>query len=326
MYVIVADTLAGGLGAAAHEHKRALESVGLTVTLVADGITPQVPATPPAISDLVGCVRYSWSLSRYLRSRPDVSRLYVHGVRSAALARLCTSTKEIRIFAHGYGLRPESKRGVRWLHRSALAMMPNFFSACYAVMPGFPGNWQFVPILSPSLRNHQQGVLRQRDPVRRRIVLWLGRLDRPKRPEDFIDLAAEFSISADFVVAGDGPLQLELTSRAKSLGADVIFLGSVAEPMELMEAADVLVLSSASEGVPFVIQEAMAASVPVIATDLPGTRWLLNGCGFTCKSQHEMRDTLGRWLTDAETYEAQVVSTRNRWLEIQRMMTSWPEL
>lgn len=75
-------------------------------------------------------------------------------------------------------------------------------------------------------------------------------------------------------VVGAGPEERALTDMAKSLGLTerVTFTGRV-EPGEvpaLLAEADVFVLASHSEGRPNVILEAMAAGLPVIASDIPG--------------------------------------------------------
>lgn len=78
------------------------------------------------------------------------------------------------------------------------------------------------------------------------------------------------------VVVGDGPKRRELGALADSLGVAerVIFSGhlSAAEVRHCLRQADAFVLNSTYEGLPHVVLEAMAAGVPVIATDAGGTR------------------------------------------------------
>ena len=77
------------------------------------------------------------------------------------------------------------------------------------------------------------------------------------------------------VIAGDGVLRAELEATAASCGvaARVVFLGDVPHhevPAHLAQ-ADAFILNSTYEGLPHVILEAMAAGLPVIATDAGGT-------------------------------------------------------
>jgi glycosyltransferase involved in cell wall biosynthesis len=77
------------------------------------------------------------------------------------------------------------------------------------------------------------------------------------------------------VVAGGGDLRAELEELARTTGVAerVVFLGDVphAEVRGTLQQADAFVLNSSYEGLPHVVLEAMAAGVPVIATDAGGT-------------------------------------------------------
>jgi len=75
-----------------------------------------------------------------------------------------------------------------------------------------------------------------------------------------------------FVVAGEGPLRAELTARAQSagLGRRMTFVGHREDIPGLLAALDLFVLPSLWEGLPYALLEAMAAGVPVVATEIPG--------------------------------------------------------
>ena len=79
------------------------------------------------------------------------------------------------------------------------------------------------------------------------------------------------------MIAGAGPQRTDLEMLATRLGvrSNVRFLGLRDDIPELMAAADALVLSSAWEGSPNVVLEAMAAALPVVATDVGGVRELV---------------------------------------------------
>ena len=79
-----------------------------------------------------------------------------------------------------------------------------------------------------------------------------------------------------FVVVGDGPLRAELTEQARALGLDgrLTFTGLRHDAPAFAARADLVVVSSDSEGLPLVVLEALAAGTPVISTPVEGVREL----------------------------------------------------
>ena len=79
---------------------------------------------------------------------------------------------------------------------------------------------------------------------------------------------------AAFILAGEGRLSEELRAYAASLGLseDVFFVGRCGRVGDLLSVSDVCVLSSKAEGFSNSILEYMAASRPVVATDVGGAR------------------------------------------------------
>jgi len=83
-----------------------------------------------------------------------------------------------------------------------------------------------------------------------------------------------------WIVVGDGPLRSAFDARlaaGPALRQVVHCAGLVEDPAPWLAAMDFLVLPSRWEGTPLTVMEAMAAGLPVIASDLPGTRWALEG-------------------------------------------------
>jgi glycosyltransferase involved in cell wall biosynthesis len=104
-------------------------------------------------------------------------------------------------------------------------------------------------------------------------LLYIGRLAREKGLYETLEaltVARARGIAACLIVAGSGPEQAGLRKRAAELELDgvVSFVGPVfgERKMELLRAADALVLASYSEGLPYALLECMAAGVAVIAT------------------------------------------------------------
>ncbi|MFG2824705.1 glycosyltransferase [Kitasatospora sp. NPDC048365] len=94
------------------------------------------------------------------------------------------------------------------------------------------------------------------------LVAWVGALSAEKRP-DLALAALERLPGVTLALAGEGPLRaaLEPAERAH-------FLGRLTDPAPLYRAADALLLTSDSEGVPGVLIEAALAGLPAVATDV----------------------------------------------------------
>lgn len=78
----------------------------------------------------------------------------------------------------------------------------------------------------------------------------------------------EAGVDVALVIAGEGPERERLTSLIDELGCGdrVRLLGHLADPRIVYRAIDAYALSSLREGLPNVVLEAMASSVPVVAT------------------------------------------------------------
>ncbi len=80
-----------------------------------------------------------------------------------------------------------------------------------------------------------------------------------------------------FVLVGDGPLRKEMTEQVRGTGLEgrVLLLGERTDVSELLAGSDLFVLPSLWEGMSLALLEAMASGLPVIATDVSGTRQVI---------------------------------------------------
>ena len=92
---------------------------------------------------------------------------------------------------------------------------------------------------------------------------------RPAKALDVL-IDAMRMVDAKLVLAGEGPLEAELRTRAQ--GLDVTFLPYEAPPARYLQGFDVYVLSSRWEAFPIGPLEAMACGVPQVVTAVGGTR------------------------------------------------------
>lgn len=104
------------------------------------------------------------------------------------------------------------------------------------------------------------------------LVVTVARLE-PQKGLPYLVEAAAGVPDTTFAVAGEGPERTSLERRIADLGLArrVRLLGHRDDVPALVAAADLFVLPSLNEGLPLSVMEAMAAGIPVIATDAGGT-------------------------------------------------------
>lgn len=117
-------------------------------------------------------------------------------------------------------------------------------------------------------------------PRRAWIVGLVGRLWRQKRVKDAIwatDLLKVIRDDVHLLILGDGPhrARLEKFRDQVRIRDKVHFLGHRNDVADLLPHFDALLSTSGYEGQSNAILEAMAAGVPVVASDIPGTRDLV---------------------------------------------------
>jgi glycosyltransferase involved in cell wall biosynthesis len=121
----------------------------------------------------------------------------------------------------------------------------------------------------------------ERDVTRRRLGVpedaFVALLAAALRPEKAVDVFLRGVAAANArdprirgLVAGAGPEEPRLAALIAKLDGAVRLLGDRADVPELIGAADVVCLSSAYEGLPMVLLEAMALARPIVATAVGG--------------------------------------------------------
>ena len=117
-------------------------------------------------------------------------------------------------------------------------------------------------------------------PAGAKVVGYVGRFARQKRLTDLIwamQLLRQLTDNVYFLLVGDGPERGRLERMAKHMGCDhlVRFAGHRENASSIMRLMDVFWLASDFEGMSNSILEAMAAGVPVVASDIPPNRELV---------------------------------------------------
>ena len=112
-------------------------------------------------------------------------------------------------------------------------------------------------------------------------LVFVGRYDVQKDHETLLRALVAVQ-RAHLLLVGDGPLRLPLEQLAHSLGVKdrVSFLGIRKDVAEILKASDIYVHSTHSDGFGIAACEAMAAGLPVVASDVPGLAQVVGGAGI----------------------------------------------
>jgi glycosyltransferase involved in cell wall biosynthesis len=125
----------------------------------------------------------------------------------------------------------------------------------------------------PAIAARVPGPLPAISAAGRPVVLAAGRLAPQKAFDVLLKAAAAWRDLYPvplLMIAGEGPLAGDLRAQAGELGVDAVFLGHRDDVPALLAAAAVFVLPSRWEGQPLVLQEALRAGAPVVATRVGG--------------------------------------------------------
>jgi glycosyltransferase involved in cell wall biosynthesis len=115
-------------------------------------------------------------------------------------------------------------------------------------------------------------------------ILWPGRLVAQKDPLLSIEVIRQVydrGIPATLHVVGEGDLKDEVARRADELGIGHLIRWHLAshEMPRWYRSCDLVLMTSTFEGVPYVIYEALAMGIPVVAPALPGNVELMSDGG-----------------------------------------------
>lgn len=237
-----------------------------------------------------------WRLIR--RTKPDVVQTWM--VHSDLLGGLASRLAGVRSVVWGvrttdYSVESRSTQWVRWVCArlsgvvpvrivcAAQASLVNSKEAGYAAdkLMVIPNGFDLVQ-LSASLGSGQairQSLGLESDTC---VVGCLGRYNPAKDHANFVAAAAVLAHrfpQARFLMVGRGldAGNPELMQRIEATGfrERFVLLGERADPAACLDAMDVFVLSSCTEGFPNVLGEAMAMGLPCVSTDVGDSALLM---------------------------------------------------
>lgn len=105
------------------------------------------------------------------------------------------------------------------------------------------------------------------------VFLNVGRYVEVKSQRDLIKGFEQMGESdAHLFIVGHGPLEKDLRAAGREASGQIHVTGEVSRVYPYYAVADAFASTSRAEGMPVTLLEAMAAELPVIATDIAGTR------------------------------------------------------
>ncbi|WP_329579027.1 glycosyltransferase family 4 protein [Kitasatospora sp. NBC_01250] len=213
------------------------------------------------------------ALTAWLRRQPVVLHFHLDVDASGRFGRLLPAYKKhvfrpvLRAAAAVIVLTPGQAEFVESTYRvpgERIHVVPN----------GVDGGY-FMPVRESA----QAGATEER-PLE---LLYVGRLSPQKNVARLLEAMRLVREPVRLRIVGDGELRGRLEAQARELGLTRVEFAGARLGDELVSAyaeADAFVLPSDKEGMPLVVLEAMAAGLPVIATDVPGNAELIGGVGL----------------------------------------------
>jgi glycosyltransferase involved in cell wall biosynthesis len=201
------------------------------------------------------------------------------------------------------------------------------------------GDARFAPVTAPPLPPGTRPAAEIRRDLGlddRPVLLAVSRLAPQKRLDLLVAAAAGWEDDEGapvLLVAGDGDpsVRAGLVEQARSLRAPLRLLGHRGDVADLLAVATVLVLPSVWEARPLVVQEAMRAGVPVVATSVGGVPELVGDAALLVAPGDAvaLRTALDRLLDRPEERRALAAAGRQRaatWPSVDQMVSDVEQL
>ncbi len=303
----------GGIETSVQHYHRMLDAIGVPSICIYGG---------PARDALEGEGMDVWSLPRGFAS--PLHRLVRSGgeIRDAVMARVHPETTLVTV-VHSDRCLP----AIRRLFPQAVTITP-----CHSDKSNHKGDADIVVTLNerqrdlvlenlgaeknvvcignPYVPREEQERWRPRDEDDVFRILFASRFTLVKDPLVLIRAAAELSdeLTCEICFVGSGVLEGEAKALVSSLGVEATFHGWQTNPWAFAAQADCFVLPSHWEGLPFVLLEALARGIPIIASDIAGNRAALGdgkyGLLFEMENVRHLADCILQTATDKAQHRA----------------------
>ncbi len=227
-----------------------------------------------------------WQLARQLREiliSKEIDVVHANSPTTALAARLARGKRHIPVIASAHGFwKPWTRPGVAAIYHlgaDRIAVCSRYLTE-QLIRNGFPRGkaeivYNGIPIPSPDPKIRK--AIREELGLspNQRVLVTVARLVPEKGINYLLEAMTSILVEqprAVLLLVGDGPVRGELEELAQKLGVQdsVRFLGNRQDVARLLCGADLFCLPSLIEGLPLSIAEAMAASLPVVATEVGG--------------------------------------------------------
>ncbi len=151
-----------------------------------------------------------------------------------------------------------------------------FMADRFSFLPTWVDEQTFFPYETSLKPKHKLAFLKDTNlPADSKLILFVGRLEGIKDPLLLIDSFSHANSSAPetiLLIVGKGALRNKMEDRIAQHGLKdkVVFLNNLPQDKvaDLMKISDVFLLTSASEGMPRSVLEALGCGLPVVTTDV----------------------------------------------------------
>jgi glycosyltransferase involved in cell wall biosynthesis len=260
-------------------------------------------------------VGFLWQIRSYIHGVGGFDIVHAHSSKAGALARVAAFGTGAATVYTPHAMRtmdPTLNPAVRGIYRVIEVGLAR--TACNAVIAvseyershiiaaGVPSSKVYLVTNGiPPLPHRDRSAIRAELGIapEEMAIGFIGRLVAQKAPGRFVSTLASVARRAPHVrgiLVGSGPLQAEAHGLAREAGIfDRIVWVTDRPGPALLPAFDVLMMPSLYEAMPYVLLEALASGVPVIATDVGGVAEAIqdNVTGFVVP-QHDATALLGK--------------------------------
>lgn len=256
--------------------------------------------------------------------------VHTHESKAGILGRIAARLAAVPTIVHGVHILAHLNAGpaASWIYLAAerlaarlthvfVSVSPAMREACLATGLGSPQAHLVVESgmdvaryanASANTPAVEQSIA-QLSPERPSIVLMASALEPRKRVLEFVEVFAKLAPrtpNACLLIAGEGPLRRQLEALIANLGLDgrIVCLGHREDLENFIARADVCVHAAASEGLPRVAVQYVAAGKPIVATALPGLDSLVvdgsNGALVEAGNLEALAEPLHMLLSDED--------------------------